>query len=118
MKRAIAHRRASHGPHIAITRETTTNKKGFKGQIVKTNDMAKKMKEWQAYLGQTTTRPVPGNVGELRQDPAPKQDRSYDHTPLTQPSHLWADTITAGDKGIQKGRRYITKGAPIQTTTN
>lgn len=50
--------------------------------LIKTRDgkvterRAKKPREWQAMIGQKTTRPVPGNVGELpprKSYPAPTQ---------------------------------------------
>ena len=116
LKRAQAHNRASHGPHIAITRETTTNKRGFEGKIMKTNDVAKDISQWQAAMASVgpnnpkiQQRPCAGNVAELLPEPRQSKDRTYQHGPLQQPSHLWADTVTASDKDITKGRRYQTK---------
>ena len=102
--------------NIATTRmlptasnEATTTKEGFEGQIVKTNDQAKKVRQWQACLGTKSDRLVPGNVSELKPEARQPKDKAYQHQPLQQPSHLWADTVTAGDKDVTKGRRYQSK---------
>ena len=44
---------------------------------------AKKQKEWQAFLGTTTTRPVPGNVGSLPpRERKVKEMTSHQHVPF------------------------------------
>ena len=74
-----------------------------------TNDSIKPDKEWHAYLGTRTTRPVNGNVGELVADPATPKDKAYQHGQLTAPSHLWAYTVNTSESDIRKGARYQTK---------
>ena len=44
---------------------------------------AKKQKEWQAFLGTKTTRPVPGNVGSL--EPKQSYPRPTTSGPVLQP---------------------------------
>lgn len=110
LRRAAANRRAG-GVSTSFTKSEAKTLKYTKdtNKPYYTNDEAKKSKEWQAYLGTKTTRPVPGNVGELRADPATPKDKAYAHGGLTAPSHLWTGIITATESDTRKGARYQTK---------
>ena len=103
LKRAQAHNRAGSVAHHNPRKE-------------KVGGEPMKVRQWQAVMASVgpnnpkiQQRPCAGNVAELLPEPRQSKDRTYQHGPLQQPSHLWADTVTASDKDITKGRRYQTK---------
>ena len=100
LRRAQAHRRAGSLSFAPARRD----EKAY-------NSLAKLPRPWQACMGQVSNRLVPGDVSTLHQDPATPKDRGYAHGPLAQPTHLWADTVHAGDSDIRRGRLYQTKKA-------
>ena len=75
----------------------------------KWHTMPKKIRPWQACLGVTSNRLVPGNVGELEPELAPAKNTAYQHTPLQPASHLWADVVHASEADTRKGNRYHRK---------
>ena len=72
-----------------------------------------KTKEWQACLGTKSDRLVPGDPSSLEPTPSTPKATTYQHQPLQPASHLWTETVTAGDSDTRKGIRKANKCAPI-----
>ena len=63
---------------------------------------------------QIQERPCSGDVSTLKRDKPVGKDMTYQHGALTAPSHLWTETVSAGDSDTRKGYRKANKFAPIK----
>lgn len=73
---------------------------------------AKKQQEWQAFLGTTTTRPVPGNVGSLPpRERKAKEMTSHEHIPFDGKS-AWKDKECKTPEQFRNGKRMGQRRKP------
>ena len=73
---------------------------------------AKKQKEWQAFLGTKTTRPVPGNVGSLPpRERKVKEMTAHQHVPFDGKS-AWKDKGHKTPEEFRNGKTMGTRQKP------